>query len=101
MTAFALQSNTLDRSAPDARSGFGGQARYTYETRRVVVQTHVEHYDRTFQMDTAFQNRVGDTNGFGSTAKYNFYPEQGEVPLAAAHPAVHVQRRDPGPHSGR
>ena len=79
LTVFGLGSMTKDPEVDATRSGFGGQARYTYETRRVVAQTHAEHYDRTFHMDTAFQNQVGITNGYQYLA-YNFYPDKEKHP---------------------
>jgi hypothetical protein len=78
VTVFALQSFTRDRGQ-GSRAGFGTQTRYTYETRKFTTQWHVEHYDTDFQMDTAFQNQVGDTNGYGY-ADYNFYPDKAKYP---------------------
>jgi hypothetical protein len=75
LTAFALQSFTQDGGIAGSRHGFGGQTRYTYETRTFTTQWHLEHYDTDFQMDTAFQNQVGDTNAYGY-ADYNFYPDK-------------------------
>ena len=39
------------------------QVSYSYETRRFQSGSQVEHYDRDFQMDTAFYNRTGFTAG--------------------------------------
>jgi hypothetical protein len=79
LTAFALQSFTRPGGEPGSHSGFGTQTRYTYETRRFTTQWHLEHYDTDFQMDTAFQNQVGDTNAYGY-ADYNFYPDKAKYP---------------------
>jgi hypothetical protein len=79
LTLFGLGSMTQAPGSSGTRSGFGGQARYTYETRALVAQTHFEHYDRAFQMDTAFQNQVGMTNGY-QYVDYNFYPDKEKYP---------------------
>jgi hypothetical protein len=79
LTAFGLGSMTKDPGTPASRTGFGGQARYTYSTRALVAQTHVEHYDRGFQMDTAFLNQVGITNGY-QYLDYNVYPSKEKYP---------------------
>jgi hypothetical protein len=64
-----------DGSAP----GFGGQARYNYSTRRWAFGSYLEHYDTGFQMDTAFLNRVGDTNAW-LYGELNFYPDKTKWP---------------------
>jgi hypothetical protein len=72
---------TASRS-PDGRErkdGLGGQATYSFETRRVVAITQVEHYDRGFQMDTAFLNQVGITQGWSFVAP-SFYPDAKKHP---------------------
>jgi hypothetical protein len=79
LTMFALQSFTRRAGTSASHGGFGAQTRYTYETRRFTTQWHFEHYDADFQMDTAFQNQVGDTNGYGY-ADYNFYPDKAKYP---------------------
>jgi hypothetical protein len=56
-----------------AASGSGGQAKGTYSTRRVTLISFVEHFDRGFQMDTAFLNRVGVTRTW-DYGEVNFYP---------------------------
>jgi hypothetical protein len=42
-------------------------------TRRYDLSGQIEHYDRDFQMDSAFYNRTGFTSGWGF-AGYSFYP---------------------------
>jgi hypothetical protein len=44
-----------------------------------MVLGAVEHYDRDFQMDTAFINRVGITSGWGFVER-NFYPDKKKYP---------------------
>jgi len=56
-----------------AASGNGAQAKGTYSTRRLFVMSFVEHFDRGFQMDTAFLNRVGVTRAW-DYGEVNFYP---------------------------
>lgn len=71
---FALASWTQAPDAGPASSGAGAQLNYTYETQRYLLQGSAEHYDRGFQMDTAFINRVGLTSGWGMVQR-NFYPD--------------------------
>jgi len=54
-------------------SGTGGQAKATYNTRRLLIMNFVEHFDRGFQMDTAFLNRVGVTRTW-NYGELEFYP---------------------------
>jgi hypothetical protein len=58
-----------------AARGFGSQVSYGYNTRRVTVTGQIEHYDRGFQMDTAFVNRVGLTRGW-QYGQVQFYPDR-------------------------
>lgn len=67
---------TATRS-PDGRQtgeGLGGQVFYSFETKPFVFITQLEHYDRAFQMDTAFLNQVGITQGWVFLAP-SFYPD--------------------------
>jgi hypothetical protein len=57
----------------DDTSGNGMQASYRYETRRFLVHSQAEHYDRNFQMDTAFYNRTGFSTVW-VFSEVNFYP---------------------------
>jgi uncharacterized protein DUF5916/cellulose/xylan binding protein with CBM9 domain len=69
-------------ASPDGRetkSGLGGQATYSFENKRVVVISQMEHYDRGFQMDTAFLNQVGITQGWSYVAP-SFYPDAKKHP---------------------
>ncbi|MGH9308964.1 MAG: hypothetical protein ACRD1U_06300, partial [Vicinamibacterales bacterium] len=59
----------------DSSSGIGAQAGYEYSTRRLQLIGYGEHYDRNFEMQTAFINRVGITSGWGF-AELNFYPDK-------------------------
>lgn len=79
VTLLALESISHRREQAGSVSGFGGQARYNYSTRRWAFASHLEHYDRGFQMDTAFLNRVGDTNAW-VYGELNFYPDKAKWP---------------------
>lgn len=71
-----------DSRAPDgtpAGSGLGAQSFYAYDTRTLVAVAQVEHYDREFQMDTAFLNRTGITIGW-AYSQYSFYPDAKKRP---------------------
>ena len=74
-SATFLSSQTNDGGGTDT-SGNAMQAAYNYETRRINFGTQIEHYDRDFQMDTAFYNRTGFTTGW-SFGEINFYPKSG------------------------
>jgi hypothetical protein len=69
-----LYSDSRDL-AGNATDGAGAQAEYTYSTRRLTIAGLVEHFDRGFQMDTAFMNRVGLTRGW-QYGEVQFYPDQ-------------------------
>jgi Domain of unknown function (DUF5916)/Carbohydrate family 9 binding domain-like len=71
-SASLLHSDTRTPEG-DSRQGNGGQAKYEYSTRRVLVMGQGEHYDRGFRMDTAFINRVGLSRGW-QYEEVNFYP---------------------------
>jgi hypothetical protein len=69
--------STWSRSAEggEETSGFGGQAFYAYETKRLTVVSQTEHYDRDFRMDTAFLNQTGITSSWAYT-QLSFYPDE-------------------------
>jgi hypothetical protein len=75
VNATFLSSRTTDRGTPEAQ-GNAAQAMYGYETRTITFGGQLEHYDRDFQMDTAFYNRTGFTAGW-LFANYSFYPKTG------------------------
>ncbi len=75
LDAFVLHSTTHTDDAP-SEQGVGASAGYNYSTRAVAVSGSVEHYSRTFEMDTAFLNRVGITSGW-AYGERNFYPGAG------------------------
>ena len=75
VSATLLASKTTG-NIPDDLSGISAQATYRYETRKVSFTTQAEHYDRDFEMDTAFYNRSGFTAAW-TYAEYSFYPKSG------------------------
>jgi hypothetical protein len=74
--AIYSDSRLLDGTA---KHGAGGQVQTGYNTRRLSVSSFVEHFDRGFQMDTAFINRVGLTRTW-NYGDVNFYPDQKKYP---------------------
>jgi hypothetical protein len=79
ISGFLMTSRTRAPHEPDTKSGVGAQAGYEFSTRRLVLVGYGEHYDRGFEMQTAFINRVGITSGWGY-AEYSFYPDKAKYP---------------------
>jgi Domain of unknown function (DUF5916)/Carbohydrate family 9 binding domain-like len=73
VSGFVLGSSSRSPGGRESTSGLGAQAGYEYSTKRLNLAGYAEHYDRDFQMDTAFINRVGITSAWGY-GEYNFYP---------------------------
>lgn len=73
VSGFVLGSVSREPGAEASTTALGAQAGYEYVTRRLLLIGYGEHYDRDFQMQTAFINRVGITSGWGF-AEYSFYP---------------------------
>lgn len=69
-TFIGTKSSTITGAETD---GLGGQASYSYDTRRFNVSGQAEHYDPGFRMDTAFVQRVGVTRAWQYQG-INFYP---------------------------
>jgi len=87
VSATFLWSRTSVES--DDTGGNGMQASYRYETRRFQVSSQAEHYDRDFQMDTAFYNRTG-FSAVWVFSEVNFYPTASW--LQRVHPFVFARR---------
>jgi hypothetical protein len=66
-------SSHSQSTAGTGRSGIGAETSYEYGTHRYTIAGQLEHYDRGFQMDTAFINRVGLTRAW-QYQDLNFYP---------------------------
>jgi hypothetical protein len=76
--AFALLSRSrVEDEAPT--TGAGAQIGYSYETEKWTVAGSAEHYDRDFQMATAFINRVGITGGWAFLNR-SWYPDKAKYP---------------------
>jgi hypothetical protein len=76
VTASFLTTRTNDGLGDDT-SGNAAHASYGFENRRYQTGLTVEHYDRDFQMDTAFYNRTGFTLAT-TYNEINFYPRDGK-----------------------
>jgi hypothetical protein len=83
-SATFLASQTGILSDTPAR-GSAAQVSYNYNTRRITFLSQVEHYDKAFQMDTAFYNRTGFTSGW-SYAEVNFYPQPNRLGVQRVFP---------------
>ena len=70
-----LASATRSPDGLETKDGLAGQVFYVYETKPFLFATQVEHYDTDFQMDTAFLNQTGVTQGWSFIAP-SFYPDQ-------------------------
>ncbi len=69
-----LATRTRSPDGLESKDGLGANGYYEYATKPFVFIQQLEHYDRGFQMDTAFQNQVGITQGW-SYAGYALYPD--------------------------
>jgi hypothetical protein len=79
LTATGLASGSRNFDGSDERNGMAGQVYYSYSSKRQYFATQVEHYDKDFQMDTAFYNRTGITSNW-TFYSYNFYPDEKRYP---------------------
>jgi uncharacterized protein DUF5916/cellulose/xylan binding protein with CBM9 domain len=78
-SATFLATTTKSAESRDTKDGLGGQVFYAFEKKSLVFITQLEHYDRGFQMDTAFVNQVGITQGWSYLAP-SFYPNPKKYP---------------------
>ena len=76
LSATAIASDTVPVGAGPAKKGMAAQMLYSFESKRYELAGQLEHYDRDFQMDTAFYRRTGITGGW-TYAAANFYPGEG------------------------
>lgn len=90
INGFLLDSFSHDRVAGTAtmttgggsnssRSGVGAELSYSYNTNRIALEAQAEHFDRAFQMDTAFIQRVG-FSAARNFFSYSFYPDKASTP---------------------
>jgi hypothetical protein len=78
-SATFLTTTTRSPDGTENKDGVGGQVFYGYETKGLAFYTQLQHYDRGFQMDTAFLNQVGITQGWTFVAP-SFYPDAKKHP---------------------
>ena len=78
-SATFLATTTRSPDGAETKDGLGGQVSYAYETKPFVFVTQLEHYDQGFQMDTAFLNQVGITQGWSFLAP-SIYPSAKKLP---------------------
>jgi hypothetical protein len=79
LTGMALYTMTRTPDGKTRRQGGAGHASYWYNTKQWTFAATGEHYERDFEMDTAFYNRTGHTGGWIYT-DYNFYPDKKKYP---------------------
>jgi hypothetical protein len=75
-TGGVAAGGVADGGLSTERGGVMAQATYGYNTRKINFNVQAEHYDRDFEMDTAFYNRTGFTAAW-TYAEYSFYPKGG------------------------
>ncbi len=76
-SATFLASTSRTSDGLEDKDGLAGQLTYVYETKPLLFIAQGEHYDTDFQMDTAFVNQTGVTQGWAFLAP-SFYPDQKE-----------------------
>jgi hypothetical protein len=79
MSATAIATLAREPDGSDRRNGMAGQASYSYNSKLQTFATQFEHYDKDFQMDTAFYNRTGITSNWTYYSR-NFYPDEKRYP---------------------
>ena len=79
ISGFVLGSQSRAPHAASSTAGVAGLVSYAYNTMPLMILGAVEHYDRDFQMDTAFVNRVGLTSAW-TFVERNFYPDKKKYP---------------------
>jgi hypothetical protein len=75
VTATAIATGTQDPDGRNDRKGMAGQVFYAYDSKRQTFASQFEHYDKDFQMDTAFYNRTGITTNW-TYYGLSFYPDE-------------------------
>ncbi len=79
LSATAIATGTRDFDGSNERKGMAGQVSYAYSSKRQTFATQFEHYDKDFQMDTAFYNRTGISNNW-TYYSHSFYPDEKRYP---------------------
>lgn len=75
ISGMALYTASEAPGGGEKKSGAAAHVNYSFGSRRVNIGAFAEHYDEGFQMDTAFYNRTGITEGW-VYGDYNFYPDK-------------------------
>ncbi len=75
LLAAAITTHTRAFDGSEDRKGMAGQVYYSYKSRRQTLSSQFEHYDKDFQMDTAFYNRTGITTNW-TFYSMSFYPDE-------------------------
>lgn len=75
--SFVYTTSALDSA--QRKSGMEGYLGYSYNSRRFTFHPRIEHFDKNFQMDTAFYNRTGITMA-SLYADVSFYPNKDKYP---------------------
>jgi hypothetical protein len=70
-----LGSQSVGLAGSSKTSGLAGQTTYNYQTKRWTFLTQGEHYDRDFQMDTAFLKQTGITASW-SYGQLSLHPDE-------------------------
>ena len=79
LSATAIATYSRDPGGFNRRKGMAGQVSYSYSTKKRTFLTQFEHYDKDFQMDTAFYNRTGITANWTYYSE-NLYPDAKRYP---------------------
>jgi hypothetical protein len=79
LSTTVIASETLPEGGEPSRNGMAAQVYYSYGSKRYEAAGQLEHYDRDFQMDTAFYNRTGITGGWAYSG-INLYPDAERYP---------------------
>jgi len=79
LSATAIATYSRDPGGFNLRKGMAGQVSYSYSTKKRTLLTQFEHYDKDFQMDTAFYNRTGITANWTYYSE-NLYPDEKRYP---------------------
>ena len=70
-----LGSESAPPTGGETTRGAAGQASYSFVTKRWTFATQGEHYDRDFQMDTAFLKQTGITANW-TYGELSLYPDE-------------------------
>jgi hypothetical protein len=78
-SATLIGTGTVPIGGGIGRNGMAAQMSYSYGSKRYETSVQLEHFDRDFQMDTAFYNRTGISGGWVYSG-INLYPNEKKYP---------------------